>query len=86
MRLGVGHFFGEIAVLQRARRSASVVAITRTSLLVLDLQDFHSLMERDKRLAQRVQEVVRGRLGEELITSKGDLVAEELAAKSSSSS
>ena len=38
VRLGVGHFFGEIAVLRRARRSANVTAVSRTSLLVLDAQ------------------------------------------------
>ncbi len=78
VRLGVGHFFGEIAVLRRARRSANAVAVTRTSLLVLDSQDFHALMERDPRLSQRVHDVVRDRLGRDLVTPKGDLVTEEL--------
>ena len=63
VRLDVGHFFGEIAVLRSARRSANVTATARTSLLVLDAQDFHALMERDPRLAKRVHEVVRARLG-----------------------
>jgi voltage-gated potassium channel len=36
IRLGAGHFFGEIAALRRARRSATVIAVTRTSLLALD--------------------------------------------------
>src|SRR5262249_8272320 len=39
VRLGVGHFFGEVAVLRRARRSASVIAVTRTSLLALSAAD-----------------------------------------------
>ena len=46
IRLGAGHFFGEIAVLRRARRSATVTALTRTSLLVLDAHDLHALMAR----------------------------------------
>jgi voltage-gated potassium channel len=78
VRLDVGHFFGEIAVLRYARRSANVTAISRASLLVLDAHDFHILMERDARLAQRVKEVVRARLGRELITPRGDLVTEEI--------
>jgi voltage-gated potassium channel len=78
VRLGVGHFFGEIAVLRRARRSANVVAVSRTSLLVLEAQDFHALMERDARLAKRVQDVVRSRLGRELVTPQGDIVTEEV--------
>jgi voltage-gated potassium channel len=78
VRLGVGHFFGEIAVLRRARRSANVVAVSRTSLLVLEAQDFHALMERDQRLARRVQDVVRSRLGRELVSPHGDIVTEEV--------
>ena len=78
VRLEAGHFFGEIAVLRRARRSANVTAIARTSLLVLDAHDFHALMERDPRLSQRVHEVVRARLGRELVTPRGDLVTEEI--------
>ena len=78
LRLGVGHFFGEIAVLRRARRSANVVAVSPTSLLVLEAQDFHTLMERDQRLAKRVQDVVRSRLGRELLSPHGDIVSEEV--------
>jgi voltage-gated potassium channel len=78
VRLGVGHFFGEIAVLRRARRSATVIALTHTSLLVLDAHDLHALMQRDPRVAERIRGVVRGRLGHELITPHGDLVTEEI--------
>lgn len=51
VRLGAGHFFGEVAVLRRTRRSATVRAITRASLLVLDARDLHILMEREPRSA-----------------------------------
>jgi voltage-gated potassium channel len=78
LRLGVGHFFGEIAVLRRARRSANVIAVSRTSLLVLEAQDFHALMDRDPELSKRVQEVVRSRLGREILSPHGDIVAEEV--------
>ena len=72
VRLGVGHFFGEIAVLRRARRSANVTAVSRTSLLVLDAHEFHALdgprpaalQERPGRSAQPVaprDRVTRGR-------------------------
>lgn len=77
--LGVGHFFGEIAVLRRARRSATVTATSRTNLLVLDAFDFHMLMERDKRIAERVHEVVRERVGLEAVSPKGDIAAGELS-------
>jgi voltage-gated potassium channel len=78
LRLGAGHFFGEIAVLRRARRSATVRAIARTSLLVLDAHDFHALMERQPQLAERVRATVRNRIGHERVTAHGDLVTEEL--------
>jgi voltage-gated potassium channel len=78
IRLGVGHFFGEVAVLRRARRSATVTAATRTSLLVLDAEDMHALMEREPRIAERINESVRSRGGHDVISPKGDIVTEEL--------
>jgi voltage-gated potassium channel len=78
LRLGAGHFFGEIAALRRARRSATITAVTRTSLLVLDAHDLHALMDREARIAHRIREVARNRLGHEVLTSKGDLITEEL--------
>jgi voltage-gated potassium channel len=79
IRLGAGHFFGEIAALRRARRSATVLAVTSTSLLVLDAHDLHALMEREPRIAERIHSVMRNRLGGEGVTPKGDLLAEELS-------
>jgi voltage-gated potassium channel len=80
IRMGAGHFFvfGEIAVLRRARRSATVSAMTRASLLVLDARDLHMLMERAPRIAERIHEVVRTRLGRDIVTPHGDLVQEEI--------
>ena len=77
-RLGVGHFFGEVAILRRTRRSATVTALTRTRLLVLDAQDLHALMERDPRIAERIREVANGRIKRELVTPRGDLITEEI--------
>jgi len=77
-RLGAGHFFGEIAVLQRTRRSATVSAVTRTSLLVLDAGDMRALMERDHRIGERLHEMARGRVKHELVTPKGDIITEEI--------
>ena len=78
MRLGIGHFFGEIAVLRRSRRSATATAVARTNLLVLDGGDLHALMERDHRLAERVRAVARDRLGGDVVGARGDMVTEEL--------
>ncbi len=81
IRLGTGQFFGEIAVLRRARRSATAKARTRTSLLVLDAQDLRALMRRDDRISKRIRDVVAKRVGRELVDRKGDLVTEELEAE-----
>ena len=71
LRLGVGQFFGEVAVLRRARRSATAVATTRTNLLVLAAQDLHALMKRDPRIAQRIEDVVEKRTGEKMKVAEG---------------
>jgi len=78
IRLDAGHFFGEIAVLRRARRSATVIAVTRASLLVLDARDLHALMKREPQVAERIREVVRDRIGRDVITPQGDVIAEEI--------
>ena len=78
IRLDAGHFFGEIAVLRRARRSATVTAVTRASLLVLDARDLHALMKREPQVAERIREVVRDRIGRDVVTPQGDVIAEEL--------
>ncbi len=78
LRLGVGHFFGEVAVLRRARRSATATALTRTNLLVLSAQDLHALMQRDSRIAARINDVVEKRVGRDVVSPKGDIVTEEI--------
>jgi voltage-gated potassium channel len=78
LRLGVGQFFGEVAVLRRARRSATVTALARTNLLVLDAHDLHALMQRDPRIAARIKDVVEKRVGREVVSAKGDIVTEEI--------
>ena len=79
IRLGSGHYFGEIAALRQTRRSATVVATQPTRLLALDASDLHSLMDREPQLAERIQNAARAKLGHEIEPSKGDLVGEELA-------
>ncbi len=79
VRLGTGHFFGEIAILRKARRSANVIALMRTSLLVLDARDVHMLMEREPKIAERLHRAVRERVAKDTVESKGDIVVEEIA-------
>jgi voltage-gated potassium channel len=76
VRLGTGQFFGEIAALRRARRSATATALTRTSLLARRAD----LRAHGPRAARRgtYPPVVRDRLGRDIVTPQGDLVNEEL--------
>ena len=78
IRLGDGHFFGEVAVLRRARRSATIRATQRTHLLVLDAHDLRALLRRQPHIAKRLNETVRDRLGRELVSPEGDLIMEEI--------
>jgi voltage-gated potassium channel len=66
IRLGVGQFFGEVALLRRTRRTATVTAITRTNLLGLDAHDLHALMQRDPRIGERIKDVVEKRIGKRI--------------------
>jgi len=76
--LGPGQFFGKVAVLRRARRSATVTALRRTNLLVLDAQDLHALMQRDPRIAERINDMVEKRVGREMVSPRGDMITEEI--------
>lgn len=76
--LGEGDFFGEVAVLRKARRSATVYALEPTNLLVLDANALHDLMERKPKLAMHIQTVAIQRGQQNKVTPDGDLVSEEL--------
>ena len=56
-----GDFFGEMALLSRGRRTATVTARRACDLLVLDLQDFEGLMAQSPMLANAVRETAEAR-------------------------
>lgn len=78
LKLDEGSFFGEIAVLRKARRSADVVAITHCRLLVLDAEDLHYLMQKKSDIAAHIRAVARERVAHEAITPRGDIAFEEV--------
>ena len=78
IRLGVGQFFGEVAVLSRSRRSATATAVTRTSLLVLAAHDLHALMKRELRIATRIEDVTRKRVGRKIGSLKDDILVDKI--------
>lgn len=77
-RLDEGHFFGEMAALRRVRRTATVRALERTSLLVLDARDLRALMERQPKIAERLRATIKSRIGKDLIAPGGDMLTDEI--------
>jgi len=77
IRFGAGHFFGEIAVLNRVERSATVKAVSRSRLLVLDAADLRSLITREPSIARKINEIVEGRTGRNLNLEIADLEGQD---------
>ncbi|MGE5369313.1 MAG: cyclic nucleotide-gated ion channel [Chloroflexota bacterium] len=78
VRLGVGQFFGEMAILHKTRRTANVRAVEATKLLVLDAFDLQALIVRNPEIGDCIREVAEGRKGIVPEGQKGDLLAAEL--------
>ena len=62
VRLQAGDVFGEMSLLLRAPRSATVTAVKATDLLVLDAADFHRLVDRSPETRARIDDIARSRL------------------------
>ncbi len=60
-RLGPGDFFGEIALLEQDRRTASVVARTPMRVVVMHRRDFQHMEREMPRVAEQVREAMRDR-------------------------
>ena len=61
MVLEEGEFFGEMALLSREPRSATVTSIRSTDLLVLDADDFLRLVDRLPDIGAKVHAVAKDR-------------------------
>ena len=62
MTLGEGDFFGELALLKETTRGATVRATTQVRLLLLQVDDFHHLIETETDLREAIQTVAEDRL------------------------
>jgi CRP/FNR family transcriptional regulator, cyclic AMP receptor protein len=61
-QLGPGEFFGEIALIERGPRTATVTAEAPCRLLVINHRDFHAVMEEFPDVAARVLMTLAHRL------------------------
>jgi voltage-gated potassium channel len=64
VRLGVGAFFGELALLGDLIRTANVATTRDSTLLVLDLADFRTVMAHHSELARVIDAEAKRRLGD----------------------
>ncbi len=62
--LGPGDFFGEIALLEDDRRTATIETLTPATALVMDARSFGMMMDSMPVVADRIRGVERQRLGE----------------------
>lgn len=56
-RMSEGDFFGEVALLSRRVRTATVTALSTTDLLVLDVDDFLRLLDRLPAVKQQIEAI-----------------------------
>lgn len=62
LRLGRGHYFGEIALLRDTARTATVTAVSECQLLALEATDFRRLLEAHPDLKESISKVAEQRL------------------------
>ena len=60
--LGTGDFFGEIALIEHGRRTASVVTSTPATLAVMSGSSFEAMRHELPQVAERINEAIRERL------------------------
>jgi voltage-gated potassium channel len=80
VRLGVGQFFGEMAILHKTLRTANVRAVEPTKMLILDAYDLKSLILRNPQIGEAISSVAATRKELRPDLQQGDIVDSELRA------
>lgn len=78
VRLGEGQFFGEIAVLRKTRRTATVRTTVPSKLLALDAGDLGTLMARNPEIGRRIEEAIAAYGNVNELSPRGDMTAAEV--------
>jgi voltage-gated potassium channel len=65
VRLGPGHYFGEIALLREVPRTATIMSVTECELLVLNAVDFRRLLEEHPAIRESMRELAERRVADE---------------------
>ncbi len=78
IRLTDGGFFGEMAIIGRHKRAATVVSVEPAQLMILDTDDLRDLMTRKPQLADRLKEATEERIAH-LSDNLDDLAPDDLA-------
>jgi voltage-gated potassium channel len=78
VRLGVGQFFGEIAILHKTLRTANVRSVEPTKLLILDAYDLQTLIARNPEIGEAIGQVAASRRELSVEERHGDMIDAEL--------
>ena len=76
--LSEGDFFGEIGLLRDAVRSATVITKSSCRLMLLEVSDFHRLLQQSPELRRALEEGAMQRLLQDSVTTGGDIATAEL--------